>query len=160
MSVLGDLLVHCDGFAGTVAHTASVFILVFCPWFVFVFGPLFSVLSILLWKFLWLHEEVLFCVFLNCENGDFLILRGDISMYAWKVSPLLNCPIFVWSTSDYSFLSLIQLSWLCRITQGIMMFWIVSICHSFLGSWMIANGDCNILKHFSMSFLAAFCTFL
>ncbi len=46
-------------------------------WFL-VLDPLFSVLSFRV--FPWLVEEVLtlLCFFLNCENGDFLILMRDI----------------------------------------------------------------------------------
>jgi hypothetical protein len=41
--------------------------------------PLFTVLSFLLWKFLWLNEEVLtlLCFFL-IVRGDFSILMRDI----------------------------------------------------------------------------------
>jgi hypothetical protein len=63
----------------------ALFILQACLFWIFVlvwhlfYCPLFSVLSILLWKFLWLNEEVLtlFCFF--------LVVRMDISWFSWDI---------------------------------------------------------------------------
>lgn len=49
-----------------------------CPGLVFVHGPLFSVLSFLLQKFLWLNEEVLS---LLC----FLIVGMEFSWFLWEI---------------------------------------------------------------------------
>ncbi len=59
-------------------------------WFLFL-DPLFSVLSFRV--FPWLVEEVLtlLCFFLNCENGDFLILMRDICFRPSLVLKLFCC---------------------------------------------------------------------
>jgi len=64
---------------------ALLVILQVCLFWVFIlvlylfYGPLFSVLSILLWKFLWLDEEpgMLFCLF--------VIMRMEISWFEWEI---------------------------------------------------------------------------
>jgi hypothetical protein len=51
-------------------------LLCFFNWF---FGPLFFVLSFLLWNYLWIVEEVLTFLFF------FLVIRMEISRFLWKI---------------------------------------------------------------------------
>ncbi len=55
------------------------FIIIFIFIFIGFLGPLFSVLSFLLWNSLWLVEEVLTSLCL------FLIVRMEISQFSWEI---------------------------------------------------------------------------
>jgi hypothetical protein len=83
---------------------ALLVILQVCLFWVFIlvlylfYGPLFSVLSILLWKFLWLNEELLtlFCLF--------IIMRMEISWFLWEIycSSLSTLNVMtVWRDASY-----------------------------------------------------------